>query len=266
MMLQIKVSDIVTYLICPRRVYFLYRERGPLNLHMKYIENLLLKELSIRYHEVLKRVSLKDDDLYSLLKSRYINLCEEFDLIYPEVVQRTDEETICSSKGNVESCIENICANLNAQLTQYGTELMLEYLTPVSIEPYIHSDKTGIIGSPTMVVKDSDKQVPIIIKGGKYPDNGIWKNDRIHLASMVMLTEEKYGNTAGTGFVLYSRDAVIRKSVIRSTDRRQVLKIRNRIKSIKDGMMPEGKKNDLCTNCSYSNLCKSRKSLMSKFF
>lgn len=265
-MLQIKVSDIVTYLICPRRVYFHYRERESLNLNIKYIENLLLKELSIRYHEVLKRDSLKDDDLYPLLKSRYLHLCEEFDLIYPEVLKKTDEETICSSKNNIESCIENICANLNAQLTQYGPELMLEYLTPVSIEPYLYSDKTGIAGSPTMIVMDSDKQVPMVIKGGKYPDNGIWKNDRIHLASLAMLTEEKYSNTAGTGFVLYSREAVIRKAGIRSTDRRQVLKIRNRIKNIKNGMMPEGKNSDLCTNCIYSNLCKSRKSLMSKFF
>ncbi len=81
-----------------------------------------------------------------------------------------------------------------------------------------------------------------------------------------MLVEETFGKVVEHGFVEYARSFDLREVVIRSRDRRRVLELRNRIKAIKDGRMPDRPRDAPCEFCAFEEDCRVTRSLASKFF
>ena len=151
-------------------------------------------------------------------------------------------------------------------MAENGKEEFLSSITPVRTETVLHSERPVLTRIPTKLVGVDDAVVPSIIKTGNYPENGVWKNDRLHLAALAMLVENKYQNAVEHGFVEYARYGIVRKVRIRPDDRRQVLKVRNRVEKIKDGTMPERMESQLFDKCNFSQMCSTKATLASKFF
>jgi CRISPR-associated exonuclease Cas4 len=108
--------------------------------------------------------------------------------------------------------------------------------------------------------------VPSILKPGNCPVQGVWASDRMHAASLALLLEAEAGGEVPFAFVEYVSFGLLRKVVIRSSDRREVLKICRRVEKIKAGFMPEKTEEKFCPECTFSEHCISNSSLMSKFF
>jgi Domain of unknown function DUF83 len=69
--------------------------------------------------------------------------------------------------------------------------------------------------------------------------------------------------------VEYVSFGLLRKVIIRSSDRREVLQICRHVEKIKAGFMPERtdrKDEKFCKECNFAEQCTSEPSLMSKFF
>jgi CRISPR-associated exonuclease Cas4 len=108
--------------------------------------------------------------------------------------------------------------------------------------------------------------VPSIIRPGSCPVQGVWASDRIHVASLALLLEAESGKEIPFAFVEYVSFGLLRRVVIRSSDRREVLKICRHVEKIKAGFMPEKTEEKFCPECTFSERCVSNSSLMSKFF
>ena len=264
---EITVSDILLYANCPRKVYFVSRgfELFP-EVNVSRLERMLLKELSLTYSESLKKCSLNADNLYKELEVTLAQVCLDLPLMFPGELEGVGSEIFDEAKARARAKIHEIATNLLRAVENYGEELMLAALTPIKTEPFLSSEKLKLRGVPSKIVCFEGAQVPSILKPGNCPDQGVWASDRIHAAALVLLLEARNGNEVPFAFVEYVSFGILRKVIVRSSDRREVLQICRRVEKIKTGFMPERKEEKFCKECNFIEQCTSSPSLMSKFF
>lgn len=251
---MIRVSDITVYLKCPRMCYFLNKGHNLVNeITPAYLERILLKELALTYCNALNAW-----DKLSFLGESLDRVSDEIRIIYRTEVSGIDDDTLADSISNVRSYLENICLNLPSNGDFYANEIV--------DEPLLQSEKLGLSGSPDRLIKINGELVPSIIKTGNMPQNGVWNSDRLALTAYAVLVEEKYNSSIEHGFVEYARWGEVREVLIKRHERRKVLAIRDRIKKIQDGFMPEKPKDAPCEHCGFTGICDVKSTLASRFF
>lgn len=263
----VNVSELVLYLSCPRKVYYVLRDsRACTAFSFPHIQHMVLREMGMSYPELLKTCSSKDEELFRALEELLLRTAEEIKFIHPEELADVPADIIEEAAGNLQSELRNIGENLLSFLhSEHDSGLVrqLEYFQPGSL---FHSERLVLSGIPAGTVTIDDVLSPMIIKTGKCPENGLWANDRLHMAALAMLLEESGGSAVKTGIATYARQGVIRRMNIRSDDRRQVLSVLSKVRKIKEGSMPDRKESALCDNCAHSPVCNVQSSLASKFF
>ena len=268
--INMNVSELLMYFRCPRQVYYLYRghELMP-DISSKYIEGMLLKELALSYPDIVSAYSSNAEGMMKSLETELGHVSDNIELIRPGDLEGASSEMMEDARSAVSECVKEIGTNLASFINEHGKEEILSCIDPVKTEPILYSERIGLSGMPSKLVCHAGNVVPSVIKTGKYPKNGVWNNDRLQIAALAMLVEEEYGKTVEYGFVEYARYGIVRKVIVRANDRRQILKIANRVKKIKDGTMPDKKESTLCTHCNFSEMCSkcsTKVSLASRFF
>jgi len=252
---MIKVSDITTYLKCPRMCYFMNRGHDLINeISPVYLERIILKELALTYDS-----AVSSDDKHSFLKTELERISNEIRVIYPGELKSVDDETLAKSIADISPFLDTISSNLTANSDFYLSEFVCD-------EPVLFSTKFEITGSPDRMVKINESFIPSIIKTGKMPENGVWHGDRLQLTAYSILVEEKYNSIIEKGFVEYARWGIVRPVVIKRHERRKVLQVRERLKKIHDGFMPERPADAPCQYCGFTGICDVKSTLASKFF
>ena len=238
-----------------------------------YIESLLIKELGFAYPDIVSTYSSNDEGMVGgvieSLETELCRVCDNIGLIHPGELKDVSPELMENARSVVSECIKEIGTNLTCAISEHGKEEFLSCIDPVKTDPILYSERIGLSGMPAKLVCHAENVVPSVIKTGKYPENGVWNNDRLHIGALAMLVEEEYGKTVEYGFVEYARYGIVRKVIVRANDRRQILKIGNRVRKIKDGTMPDKKESLLCEHCNFSDMCSKgsmKASLASKFF
>lgn len=254
------VSEVALYTKCPRKVYFASRNETIADeIKKPYIRHLLLKELALSCAEIAR----SKQEILPLLQTRVEEIVQEIITIYSDELEHIDENQFKDAVEDVYEALPAIAANLKNQ----SDEEMIELITPVEIEPLMHSDKLNLSGAPSAIVFHDDQKMPLLIKSGNAPEQGVWKNDRIPLAAYSMLAEERYDQPVNSAVLFYASQGQARPVRIRSAERREVLNILKRIEKIKNGKMPQAKRGKLCGYCPYEQKCQSQgNSLASKFF
>lgn len=227
---EISISDLLLYINCPRRVYFVSRgfELFP-EINASRLERMLLKELSLNYPEIVKKCSLNADNLCRELEASLNQAYEDFPLMFPREFARIEKELLEEGSARARAKIPEIATNLLKGLEEFGKDSMLAALTPVKTEPIISSERLNLKGSPSKIVCFEGVNVPSIIKPGSCPLQGVWASDRMHAASLALLLEAESGKEVSFAFVEYVSFGLLRKVVIRSSDRREVLKTCRRV-------------------------------------
>jgi len=128
---------------------------------------------------------------------------------------------------------------------------MLAALTPIKTEPFLSSEKLNLKGVPSKLVCFEGLQVPSILKPGNCPDQGVWASDRLHVAALVLLLEAESGKEVPFAFVEYVSFGILRKVIIRSSDRREVLQICRRVEKINQDSCPKEKKRNSVMNATF---------------
>ena len=268
--INMNVSELLMYFRCPRQVYYMYRghELMPA-ISSQYIESMLLKELALSYPDIVSAYSSNAEGMMKSLETEFCRVCDNIGLIRPGELEGASPELMENARSAVSECIKEIGTNLVSTINEDGKEELIGCINPVKTDPILYSERIGLSGMPAKLVCHAGNVVPSVIKTGKYPENGVWNNDRLHIAALAMLVEEEYGKTVEYGFVEYAKYGIVRKVIVRVNDRRQILKIANRVKKIKDGTMPDKKESTLCEHCNFSEMCgkcSTKVSLASRFF
>jgi len=235
---NVRISEIGLYLRCPRLVYFESLELMPVKNDARQI---LLRSLMLS-------ISQKND-LEGHLREIASRLEEELPVIY-----EIGPDDVSSACRELEEEIAGIARNLAGNL---------DLLLPCEADVDLHSEKLGLSGRLDRLAADG---VPSIIRNGKAPTEGVWKRDRLILAGYSLLLAEMKSRHIDRGLVEYPRQGLVRSVEIHSVDRARVLRIRDRIKMIKDGQLPDRPENAPCQSCSATERCQTRQSLASKFF
>lgn len=234
----VRVSEIGLYLRCPRLVYFENLKGMPKRIDAGQI---LLRSLMLS-------ISQKND-LEVHLKEITARLGEELPLIY-----EIEPEEISPACRELEGEIAGIARGLAGHL---------DLLLPCQAEVDLYSDKLGLSGRLDRLAPGG---TPSLIRTGKAPQDGIWKKDRLMLAGYALLLGEKHKTHINQGLVEYPRQALVRAVQIHSVDRARVLRIRDRIRQIKEGQLPDRPEDAPCQACWAAEICETRHSLASKFF
>jgi CRISPR-associated exonuclease Cas4 len=179
---EINVSDLLLYINCPRKVYFVSRgfELFP-EINVSRVERMLLKELSMTYSESIKQCSLNADNLYKELEVTLTQICIDLPLLFPGELEGAGKEIFDEAETRARAKIPEIANNLLRAVDEYGKEPMLAALTPLKTEPFLSSEKLNLKGVPSKLVCFDGLQVPSILKPGNCPDQGVWASDRIHI-------------------------------------------------------------------------------------
>lgn len=262
---MVLVSEIGAYLRCPRLVYFrsLHRDDYQKIIDVRYLSHLILKELAFTYHR-----AAASDDATETLHVELDRITCDLPAIYRVELSGMDYSMIPDAASEID--IDAIGSRITEVTQTTGRDELLTKIAPCAVEHTMYSDALGIAGAPDKLVIPGDRghALPYIIRTGAKPDQGVWKPDRLQITAYAMLVEETFGTVVDYGFVEYARFFDLREVVIRSGDRRRVLELRNRIRKIKDGRMPDRPREGAapCEFCAFSDDCDTHRSLASKFF
>ncbi len=249
---MIRVSDIMVYMKCPRMCYFMNRGHELMtDPTVEYVQRLLLKELALTYGQ-----AINSGDKESFLNSELDRLSDEIRIIYRTELAKADDATVMQSVSGVRTWIGDICKNLPSE----------HYACICESEPVLRSEKFGLTGSPDKLMKIGEELAPSMIKTGAMPENGVWRSDRVQLTAYVILVEEIYNRVVARGFVEYARWGCVREVTIKRHERRKVLQLRERLRKIQEGFMPEKPGDAPCEHCGFKGICDVKSTLASRFF
>ncbi len=253
----VRISDLSLYLRCPRLVYFQAMGRSVWP-ESESPTKLLLREMALSLSEFEPEGSI---DLEASLRDDLERAESELPVIYGEDINLHD---LKAAAGEIREILPDMASKLL---------LKLNLITPSEVEVDLRSDRLGLSGRLDRIVargaKDGRKgQVPIpsMIKTDSPPETGVWRSDRLRLTGYAMLLEESQDRRVDLGLVEYLRAGEVREVDIRTSDRRRVLRIRDRVRRIQGGKLPDRPREAPCKRCPVLESCETRLTLASKFF
>ncbi|MCK4651790.1 MAG: Dna2/Cas4 domain-containing protein [Methanosarcinales archaeon] len=285
---RILASEIAAYLRCPRLVYFrsqLVDDEQKI-VDTKYLTRLILKELALTHHRTVACDGAGDaggvdntdnagdadavdevdtvNDMIGRLRTELKRIVDELLVLYRAELSGVDRQMVVDAADSID--IDVIGSQIAEYVRIIGKDTLLTKITPCAVEHTMYSDALGIAGAPDKLVRIDGGVLPYLVRTGEKPDQGTWKPDRLQITACAMLVEETFGQVVKYGTVEYARFFELREVSIRSKDRRRVLELRNRIRRIKDGRMPDRPRDAPCEFCAFEEDCTAQRSLASKFF
>jgi len=273
----VRISDLALYLRCPRLIYFetMGHSAWP---EAKNPANLLFREIALSLSDMEPGA-----DLASWLEGALQKAESELPDIYRDQI---DAGALGAAAEEVREAISEVAQNLAPKLG---------LIVPSEVEVELRSDRLGLSGRLDRLIfedrggegrgddessgeeeeeEEEEEEgsqrgsalTPSIIRTGFAPERGVWRGDRLALAGYALLLEDSHDWRVDRGLVEYIRAGEVREVEIRSMDRRRVLRIRDRIRQIRDGKLPDRPKDAPCEQCPLAEMCESRRSLASKFF
>jgi len=236
-----RVSDIALYLRCPRLVYFDSLGSLPRKSDARHV---LLRALALEIGPF--------GDLEEHLRASLARLEQEIPLVYDVA-----SENVGPACRDLEARIPDISRCYRPHI---------EDLSPGRVDVELRSDKLGLSGRLDRLAPGPR---PSIVRSGDAPKDGVWKRDRLMLAGYSLLLRESLGpggDRIERGIVEYPLAGEIREISIRGIDRARVLRIRDRIRLIKSGCLPDRPSGAPCERCAAGEHCQTGSSLASRFF
>lgn len=267
---RILASEIAAYLRCPRLVYFRSRSGADeqKTIDTKYLSHLILKELALTHHHTAASDGTGDagdaDAVIERLRTEKKRIADELLVLYRAELSDVDPQMVLDAADSID--IDVIGSRIADYVRIIGKDALLMKITPCAVEYAMYSDALGIAGAPDKLVRIDGFVLPYLTKTGEKPDQGAWKPDRLQITAYAMLVEETFGQPVKYGIVEYARFFELREVNTKSRDRRRVLELRNRIRMIKDGRMPDRPRDAPCEFCAFEEGCTTQRSLASKFF
>jgi CRISPR-associated exonuclease Cas4 len=253
----VRISDISLYLRCPRLVYFQAMGR-PVWPKADSPARLLLREMALSLSEFEPEGGI---DLLAWLGEALDRAEAELPVIWGEGVNIHD---LRAAAVEIRETLPEMASSLSPKLV---------LLTPSEVEVDLRSDRLGLSGRLDRIVSRAGGcgpggriSIPSIIKTDNPPERGVWRSDRLRLAGYAILLEDELKGKVDSGIVEYPRAGEVREVEIRSSDRRRVLRIRDRVRLINGGKLPDRPREAPCDRCPVLETCETRHTLASKFF
>lgn len=272
---MLSVTHLSSYLYCQRKLYLqqvlgLYeppkealvkgsiRHKTYENINLAEEElvksikkGMTLKDLKGKYHQKYRGILLQ------VIKQNKEDL-KQFNLL-PQDLFKNVWPLILSESETRATAVYNFILKHNI----FGQELW-EKLTPkIESELRIESEKLGLKGVIDQIEIYKRRFVPVELKTGKSPREGVWPGHKIQLIAYALLMEEKFNIGIKEGFVNYLDTKEKRHIALNPFMRMEVKELIKKVNSLLDSdKIPDFEKNqNKCFNCGLKEDCYNEKKL-----
>jgi CRISPR-associated exonuclease Cas4 len=265
---MISVTDLTTYLYCPRKLY--------LKKVLKIYEP--PKEVMIRgsvKHKLIEALNNSDEEIvssctkvdYNDILRRYV---ESYDKILRSVIKKNENmllkfniplsdmaesvKSIIKSESELRAENVFIFAKENAVT---GAQLWQFLVPKVKTEYRIQSKELGLKGIIDQLQVYKNKLVPLELKSGKMPREGVWPGHKVQLVAYALLLEKVFGTKIRQGVVRYIDHKKEVKISINPFMRDEVVDLINEVKQVlasKD-LPKKCEKDTFCNACGMHEQC-----------
>lgn len=266
---RISVSMLSSYLYCKRKLFMEYVlklfEPEKTALVKGTIRHATYDKINQIEEDIVKSIAEKDDlnSIYnkyltrfsSLLRKTIIQnkyrlknvqlpLVEAYQQIIPFFRQESELRAV-----NLYKFIE--------KRNVYGEELWESLIPKIKSEYVIDSDEMELKGIIDQIEVYPEGFIPIELKTGSSPKEGVWPGHRIQLGAYALLMEEKFGKEIKEGFVVYLDKQERRHIAINPFLKQEVKDIKDKVRSLlNDKILPEIEQNkNKCAKCGLKNKC-----------
>jgi len=268
---MLSVTDLTGYMYCPRKLYF----SKVLAIREKPQEASIKGKIK---HAVFENAGRKDKEIICSFTGK--DSLETLEMKYRQVYYKVLMFYIQQAKNDLQAQgLQTLTAYqelwpfflreakersgyfyaLAQEKKVYGETLWLALPKGIS-ELKIISEKLGLVGVVDKVEIDG-KCIPIEIKTGSAPQEGVWKENMIQLGAYMLLLTEHYGKDITEGYVEYrainERRKVFMNPFLKDEIIELVQKVRNTLNSKE---LPEKIKDmKKCERCGIRDICFSQK-------
>lgn len=275
---MISVTDLSSYLYCQRKLYLQnvlgFYEPPKEALARGKVRHCIYENITLSEQKLVE--SIKEDDLIETVKERFRNKYRELVLqaikIYKKELERFDVNVGKLFKGiwpmiadEAESRADFVY-DFSSKNKLFGKELWEKITPKIKTEYKVVSEKLGVKGIIDRLEVYEKRIVPIELKTGSSPKEGIWPNHRVQIAAYAMLLEDKFGTAIKEAIVEYLDAKEKRRLHINAFLRSEVLELIERVKLLLDGKEPpkfEENKNK-CAKCGIRDKCHDEETIRKK--
>lgn len=264
---MLSVTTLSDYLYCPRKSYLRYV--------LKFIPPILEPVVKGRIkHDVFDAISKNEESLILNIKPSDLS---RVDVIYKQAYQDLLTESVSRFEKDIEKVgltKEQVfndslkkfldeasykAKTLSCIIEKTGLfgEALLSYIPRQKSELFLSSKRLRLKGVIDRVDVINDSHIPIELKTGSMPKEGVWPGHKIQLASYILLLNEKF--KSNHGFVEYLDFGVQRKIVMNPFLESEVKDLVGEVFNVfESGDVPELCKNlNKCRACNFRNKCLS---------
>lgn len=263
---MIPVTALSEYLYCPRKVYLRHVLKFVPVVHEPVVKGKIK-------HDVFDAINKTEESLILGIKSSDLN---NLDMIYKGVYENLlansitkFEEDIRKSELDKERLFGEVLqkfldeASYRAKILRgliektglVGQDLLSVMPVKQKSELFLSSQKLGLRGIIDKVEVLGDIHVPVELKTGPMPREGVWLNHKMQLASYILLLNEKL--KSDHGFVDYLDYDVRRKIVMNPFLESEVKELIEKVcKVFESDSVPEVCDNaNKCRSCNFRDKC-----------
>jgi len=272
---MISVTTLSSYMYCARKLYLQYvlklieppkealvkgsiRHKTHENINLVEEElvkgikkGIILDDLKGRYHQKYREI------LLDVIKENKDEL-GRFNIL-PQELFKSVWPLILSESETRATLVYDFVQKHNV----FGEELW-EKLTPkIESELKISSDKLGLRGIVDQIEVYPEGFVPVELKTGKAPKEGVWPGHKIQLIAYALLMEDRFKTEIKEGFVHYLDTKQKRHIALNPFMRMEVKELIEKVNNLlKSDKIPGFEKNqNKCFNCGLKEDCYDEKKL-----
>lgn len=265
---MIPVSMLSAYLYCPRKLYLervlKFSEPTRESTLKGTIKHLVFAGFSEREKRLISSILPEHsfNDIRKMLEEAYAGELRNAIIQKKKSILRLNHEPAGIHRklwpvfeADIEARAKRIWEFIQKE-KKYGQELW-EKLTPkTKSEYFIESEKLGLKGVVDQLLVYEGSLVPLEIKSGRPPEEGIWAGHRIQLAAYIMLIEDKFQTQVKKGVVYYLPEEN-RELHMNPFLKEDVLKTRDLVMNLldSDNLPPILKKESKCERCGIRKYC-----------
>ena len=212
---MLRVTDLSSYLYCARKLYL----QRVLGLREPYKP--ALAKGSVR-HETYEAVVLQEEQIVSQISEGFT--LADVQSLYRKACRDCLQKKVESYKGKLakfgidgEELFVKTLPLVIVEFDEraavvygfmerhevYGKELWRRLSPKIETEIRVESTSLGIRGIVDQIEVYEQGYVPVELKTGKMPPEGVWPGHEIQIATYALLLQEKYQTTIKEGFVKY---------------------------------------------------------------
>jgi len=266
---MISVSLLSAYLYCKRKLFLervLGLSEGPKTAPIKgKIRHKVYEEINNIERQLVTSITKKDsfEDILSYYSNTYARIIrkvlEHYKYSLKSVKLKKIEifrEIWPAFQTEAKLRARNIYKFIQ-KYNVFGEELW-EKLTPkIKSELKIISENLNLVGKIDQLELHKNLVVPVELKTGRSPSEGIWPGHKIQIAAYALLLEDQYQKKVNQGSVVYLDQNIKRTIIINPFLKDEIIELRKEVEGLlKSKTPPEFTENkNKCSKCGLKDLC-----------